>query len=346
MDKNSLPKIFLMILVVAIIYAVYRIFQPFLVEIIAATILVSIFYRPYEWLTKKLKNRRSLASFIMCLVVILIVIVPIVNLIIYGAQKSVEAYSETIRFVNEKNIELVVKNNIIEQAGVLGINAESVKNLILEFAKTSSNWLASGAASVVKGTTSFIISLIVIVFTMFFFFVDGKRMIEKLMLWTPLPNKYDKEIFKKFRDVSFFTVLSTFVTAGAQGLLGAIGFLAVGLPAFLPGIFMAFLSLIPYVGTLFVWLPVGIYLLAIGEIAKGIILIAWGAIVVSNADNIIRAYIIKGKAQVHPIFIIFSILGGIALFGFWGVILGPLLISLAVTILHIYELEYETVLEK
>lgn len=344
MEKNNLPKIFLLILLVAILYAVYRIFQPFLVEIIAATILVSIFYRPYEWLVKKLKGKRSIASFIMCLVVVLLVIVPTVNLIIYGAQKSIDAYNQTRVYLN--NNEEIIKVNIIRQADILGINVESVKDLIVETVKKSSDWLVSGSASLVKGTTSFIISLIVIVFTMFFFFVDGQRMVEKLMHWTPLPNKYDKEIFKKFRDVSFSTVISTFATAAAQGVIGGLGFLFVGLPAFLPGLFMAFLSLIPYVGTLFVWLPAGIYLLVEGKIVSGIFMLAWGAIVVSNSDNLIRAYLIKGKAQVHPIFIIFSILGGIALFGFWGVILGPLIISLAVTILHIYELEYETVLEK
>jgi predicted PurR-regulated permease PerM len=72
----------------------------------------------------------------------------------------------------------------------------------------------------------------------------------------------------------------------------------------------------------------------------------WGAAIVGVVDNLIRAYMIKGESSVHPIFIIFSILGGISLFGFWGVIFGPLIISIAVTILHIYELEYETVLEK
>ncbi len=346
MDKNNLPKIFLMVLVAAILYAVYRIFEPFLVEIIAATILVSIFYRPYEWLAKKLKGNRSAASFIMCLVIILIVIVPLVNLIIYGAQKSVEAYGQTLNYINSNNLEDTVRAGILEQANILGINADSVRNLVIELVKKSSNWLASGAASVVKGTTSFIVSLIIIVFTMFFFFVDGKNMVEKLMHWTPLPNKYDREIFKKFRDVSFSTVISTFATAAAQGLLGAIGFMIVGMPAFFAGIFMAFLSLIPYIGTAFVWAPVGIYLLIVGKIWQGVVLLLWGGIIVSNSDNLIRAYLIKGKAQVHPIFIIFSILGGISLFGFWGVILGPLIISLAVTILHIYELEYETVLEK
>jgi predicted PurR-regulated permease PerM len=109
---------------------------------------------------------------------------------------------------------------------------------------------------------------------------------------------------------------------------------------------MAFLSLLPYFGSGLVWFPVSIYLLVTGQIWQGIFLMAWGMALVGTIDNLIRAYLIKGKAQVHPIFVIFSILGGIILFGFWGIVFGPLFISLAVTILHIYEMEYESVLEK
>lgn len=346
MNKNYLPKAFLIILVIAIIFAVYKIFQPFLIELIVATILVSIFHRPYEWLAKKLKGRRSLASLLMCVFIVLLIIIPFVNLVIYGAQESVKAYNETVTFLNKTDVDGFIKFQILEKINLVGIDMESIKSVMLEASKSVSSWVASGAANFLVGTTNFIVSLVLMVFAMFFFFVDGQKMLEKVMLWTPLPNKYDREIFKKFRDVSYSTVISTFLTAAAQGFISAIAFVVTGLPAFIPSIFIAFLSLIPYIGSAFIWLPAGIYLLVVGKIWQGIFMILWGGIVVSNVDNLIRAYLIKGKAQVHPIFIIFSILGGISLFGFWGVIIGPLVISLAVTILHIYELEYETVLEK
>jgi len=104
---------------------------------------------------------------------------------------------------------------------------------------------------------------------------------------------------------------------------------------------MGFLSLLPYIGAGFVWFPAGIYLLFIGKIWQGVFLLIWGIFAVSMIDNVVRAYIIKGKAQIHPILIILSILGGISLFGFWGVFLGPLIISIAITVFHIYELEYK-----
>jgi predicted PurR-regulated permease PerM len=94
---------------------------------------------------------------------------------------------------------------------------------------------------------------------MFFFFVDGKKMLTRLMYLSPLPNKYDQEIFKKFRSVSFTIFISTFVAAIAQGVVGAIGFAIVGFPAFLAGVLVALLSLLPYIGSMVFYIPVGIY---------------------------------------------------------------------------------------
>lgn len=346
MEKQIVSKAFLIFLIIVIVYAVFRVFQPFIDEILVATILVSVFYAPYEYLTKKFKEHKRLAALVMCILVALLVILPLVNFIAYAAQRSIDGYGRTVEYINNIQVDSSRYGNYLDRFNTLGIGKETVKDVAVDVVKKVNDWLVGGATSFIKSTTGFFISLVLIIFTMYFFFVDGKNMIEKIMYWTPFPNKYDKEIFKKFRDVSYSTMISTFVTAFIQGLIGAIGFFVVGLPAFFAGIAMGLLALLPYIGSAFVWFPSGIYLLVVGKIWQGIFLLAWGAGVVSTIDNIIRAYIIKGKAQVHPIFIIFSILGGIALFGFWGIIFGPLIISLAVTVLHIYELEYGKLLEK
>jgi predicted PurR-regulated permease PerM len=347
MEKQSISKIFLIVLLIGILYACYLIFKPFLVEIIAAVILVTIFYAPYEWLVKKFKGRKNLAAFLMCVLISLLVIIPLANFMVYAAQESVEAYSGIVKKVNAyKWSGTALESGLIEKMNLIGIDSESFKNVLVDVTKKLSDWLVSGGTSFIKGTTNFIISIFIILFTMFFFFVDGKSMLEKIMYWTPFSNKYDKMIFSKFREVSKATIISTFVTAIAEGVIGAIGFMIIGQPAFFAGIAMGFLSLLPYFGATLIWLPFGIYLLAIGSIWQGVFLIIWGAALVGTVDNVIRAYMIKGKSSVHPIFIIFSILGGISLFGFWGIIFGPLIISIAVTILHIYEVEYEGVLER
>src|SRR3989339_194686 len=270
MPGSMLSKSFLMFCIVAILIICYKIFQPFLVIIIVATILATIFYHPYEQLVKILRGRKNIAAVIMCFLVAILVIVPIANFMVYTTQRSIDTYDITQRYLDEHDVPTTIKNKFWDKYNYLGLGGDTIKSALIEIAKKVNDWI----------------------------------------------------------------------------VIGTIGFMIVGMPAFFAGIAMAFLSLLPYIGAAFVWFPVGIYLIVIGKIWQGIFLFIWGAGVVAMVDNLIRAYIIKDKAQVHPIFIIFSILGGIALFGFWGVIFGPLVISLAVTVLHIYELEYESVLEK
>src|SRR6056297_1811563 len=307
MDK-IIRKGFLLIILAGVLYACYRVFEPFLVEILVAAILTSIFYRPYKWFSHKLGGSKKVASLITCLFVVLIVIVPLTNLLVFSAQESIGAYKEVSNFVEDLNFDQGTINRIMERGEeVLGISVDSLKGLIIEAAKRASNVLVQGATSFTKGTINFLVSLIIIIFTMFFFFVDGRKMADRIMDWTPLPNKYNQEIFKKFREVSYSTVLATFVTAIAQAIVAAIGFMIVGIPAFFLSILVAFFSLIPYLGSGVVWFPVGIYLLVTGQIWQGIFILVWGALIISFIDNLVRAYIIKGKSQAHPIFIIFSI---------------------------------------
>ncbi len=346
--EKAVGKGFVLLLLAGTLYACYLIFEPFLIELLVAAILTSIFYKPYQWLSRKLGGSRRIASFITCLFVVIIVIVPAINLIILAAQESIQAYQGVVEFFEDSESEEGFLGDLVLRAEeYTGISSENLRGFVVEGAGRISNVLVDGAAAFTKGTIGFIFSLVAIVFAMFFFFVDGERLARTMMKWTPLPNKYEKEIFKKFREVSRSTVLATFATAFAQGLAAGIGFVIVGVPAFFLSVITAFLTLIPYLGSFLVWGPVGAYLLLTGSIWQGIFILVYGALIINFIDNVVRAYVIsRGHSQAHPLFIIFSILGGIALFGFWGVIIGPLIISLALTIIHIYELEFKYLLDK
>jgi len=351
MTKNF-TKSFLILLVVAVLYVAYLIFEPFLIEIVVAAILASIFYTPFKRLSIFLKGRRNLAAILMCLFLVLVIIVPSAKLISYAGQKSITAYTATASFFADHSVTDVFETDFVKNSPLRFLNLdklnsgnEAFKSVILETSKNLSNTIIDGAAVVFKETTGFVVSLALIIITMFFFFVDGKKMLDRLMILSPLSNKHDEIIFRKFRKVSYTIFVSTFVAAIAQGVIGAIGFAIVGFPPFLAGVMIALLSLLPYVGSMIFYVPVGLFYLLSGDIWQGVFVLAWGMFVIGTIDNVIRAYMIKDEAEVNPIFVLFSILGGISLFGFWGVILGPLIIALMVTIFHIYELEFCSVLE-
>jgi len=351
MSKN-LTKPFLLILVALVIVACYFIFRPFLTEIFVAAILASVFYTPYLRFTKFLHGRKKLAAALMCVLLLVIIILPTIQLLAYTGQRSVIAYNATVVFFNEHNTNEIFQADFLNR-GVLGylhlssydLNNTTLQSTLLEIFKKSSNWLLDGATIALKGTTDFMVSLILVIIAMFFFFVDGQSMLKRLMRLSPLPDKYDQTLFLKFRGVSYKTFVSTFVAAIAQGIVGAIGFAIIGFPALLAGILVALLSLLPYIGAALFYVPMGIYYLLIGNIWQGIFILIWGTMVISTIDNVIRTYMVQGEAEINPIFVLFSILGGVVIFGFWGVVLGPLVVALAVTVLHIYELEFCDMLE-
>jgi len=351
MTKNF-TKSFLIILVVAVLIAAYLIFRPFLTEIFVAAILVSVFYKPFELLTKFLKGRRNLAAILMCLMLVLVIIIPVVKLISYAGQKSVGVYTATSTFFENNKAGEIFQNEIfttgalsILKLDTINLNNEAFQGTILEVSKKISNPFISGATVVFKETTKFVVSLVLIIMTMFFFFVDGGKILKRLMYLSPLSNKHDRIIFSKFRKVSYTIFVSTFVAAIAQGLVAALGFGIVGFPPLLAGVLVALLSLLPYVGSMIFYVPVGIFYLLSGDIWQGVFLLAWGFLIIGTIDNIIRAYMIMGDAEVNPVFVLFSILGGLSLFGFWGIVLGPLIIALMVTVFHIYEIEFCDVLD-
>lgn len=344
MKDKTLSKYFLIVLLISATLAILWLFRSFLVEIVISGVLASVFYRPFSKLSQFLGGRRKLAAFLMCLLLLIIVITPITLLLSFLGQKAPIAYVETTNFINNSSGH--IQDGILSKINFINFEDEKVKETIFEFTKKMSDWISAGAKEIIKQTTNFIISLFLILLTTFFFFIDGKKVLEKLKLWSPLPNKYDAEIYNKFREMSYTSMISTFVTAAFQGVIGGIGFLIVGLPAFYPGLLIGFFSLIPYIGSMIIYVPIGIYLILTGDVYRGVYVLLWGSVIIGNTDNLIRAWILKGKSKVNPIFIIFSLMGGIALFGFWGLVLGPLILSLTATIFHIYELEYDGSLEK
>lgn len=351
MNKNF-TKSFLIILVLAALYVAYLIFRPFLIEMFVAAILVSVFYTPFQKLTKAMKGRRNLAALIMCFFLLLVIIIPSIKLVSYASQKSVGLYASTLSFFESNNPGEIFQSDLFKTTPLsylnldkINLGSESFRGVILEVSKKISNLFISGATVVFKETSKFAVSLVLIILTMFFFFVDGVKMLNRIMYLSPLPNKHDKIIFNKFRKVSYTIFVSTFVAAGAQGLVGAIGFAIVGFPPLLAGLLISLLSLLPYVGSMIFYVPVAIFYFLSGDVWQAIFILAWGFFIIGTIDNVVRAYMIKDDAGVNPVFVLFSILGGLSLFGFWGIILGPLIIALMVTVFHIYELEFCDVLD-
>jgi len=226
MSKN-LTKPFLLVLVVLVLIACYFVYRPFLTEIFVAAILASVFYTPYKHFSRFLGGHNRLAAALMCLLLLVIVILPTVKLLAYAGDKSVDAYNATVAFFNTHDANDLLKMDFFNR-GVLSylnlsqydLHNQTLQTTLLDLLKQSSDWLLTGATIALEGSANFVISLALIIIALFFFFVDGQGMLDRLMALSPLPDRYNQEIFRKFRAVSYSTFFSNLVAALArvQGL--------------------------------------------------------------------------------------------------------------------------------
>lgn len=352
-ELKSLPTYFLLFLLVVALYFGYLIFRPYFAVIIMAAIFALIFHPVYNWLNEKLKDRPSVAAFLTVSAFVLIIIIPLINFFALLVRESIESYPLLEQSFSDENLSATFQNTLVfietfqDKFPFLEAATFDLKAILLDVSSSFTSFIVKNANVVIAGTTNFFISLFFMLITMYYLLKDGHEFMDRVMKLTPLPNKYDKKLFQKFKEVSKSTVISSLVTAVIQGILGGIAYAIVGLPATLfLAVATAIASLIPFVGTALVWVPVAIILFVSGNVFSAVFLIIWGIVIIGLSDNLIRTKLIQSQANIHPLLVFFSIFGGISLWGFLGIIFGPLVLAIILTVLHIYELEYDHILEK
>lgn len=349
--KNYLAKVFLLLIIAGTAILFYLIFKPFLVTILSAATLATIFYPLYAWLFKKLKNRASLTAILSTLIVIVLVLIPLALIFLYFTQEAISGINYLSGLIKEGYFDQFLQPGFwqdIQQQyfSNLPITTEDLKtNLNSAITKIGNFLLARGSvyvASIGRG----IMNLLILVLCLFYFFRDGKRFLVRIMQLTPLKNQYDQLLFSKWKEVSYSSLLGILLAALAQMVVSGIAYAIIGLPVILFSVLSGFFSLIPLVGPTIVWLPTAIVLFLLGKTWQALFLIIWGLLIVGTVDNLVKTYVIKGKAQIHPLLIFLSVIGGLMAFGFIGIIIGPVILSIFLTLLQIYKIEFAKELEK
>ena len=183
----------------------------------------------------------------------------------------------------------------------------------------------------------FALGMVILILSVYFFLVDGPKMIRTLMRLSPMDNNYERRLLVEFDRTSRAVVLASVLSALAQGVLAAFGFWLTGFESvILLFLLTSMMSLVPFLGAVSVWLPCALWLgLVEQRWAAAIFLAAYGSMLVSNIDNVIKMYVLHGRSALHPLFALLSVFGGLKVFGPIGVLIGPMVVVFLQTLLEI-----------
>lgn len=346
--KNYNVYFFFAVLIGVTVLA-YFIIKPFLVPFLIAAILAHLFSPVYRFFLKFFRSA-GLSSVLACFLIVLIIVLPILavlSLVVNEIQGIVDNFSQNPeaakKIIGElaRNLSALPFLNSIEPDKI--ISQETIVSAIKAFSQNALTILQG----TYKGVVHFIFVTFVMFFSLFYLFIDGKKLVKKIMQLSPLQDKYESILIDKFNSITRATIKGTTLIAIVQGFLGGVLFAATGVASpVLFGILMTISSVIPSIGSGLVWLPVGVAMMLLGHTTEGIIILLAGALVISTIDNFMRPKLVGRDTQMHPLLILFSTLGGIALFGISGFIIGPIMISLLVALWDIYALEFKAQLEQ
>jgi predicted PurR-regulated permease PerM len=322
--------------------------RQFLMAIFLAGIFSALSYPLYRRFESWFRGRRSLASIATLLLIVFVVLLPLGGLLGIITAQAIKVGEAVKPWVEQQLAEPDAISNALKSIPFFD-KIEPYRNLILkkagEMVGGISGFLINRLRSVTFGTVNFLFMLFIMLYTMFFFLMDGSKLIEKMLYYLPLEDSDERRMLDKFTSVTRATLKGTAVIGLLQGVLAGAAFAVVGIQsAVFWGAIMAVLSFIPGIGSALVWGPAVIILAATGHLAKAIGLGVFCAAVVGSIDNLLRPILVGRDTQMHELMILFGTLGGIVMFGVVGVIIGPIIAALFVTVWEIYGVAFKDVL--
>ncbi len=313
-------------------FVVWQIMEPFLSPLALSIIIVTICHPLYSKLRKYMpRQNKSLAALLSTLVVVLGIVLPLTLL-------SSMIVREIVGFYQDLDT-----GNLSIEANLLTIET-LVQSFIPDFhfdlanqLKMNAAWLTGNIGAIFAGTLSTIFVFFIALIGSFYFFRDGEDFLQVLIKASPLPDHEDKIIFDRMARAVRAVATGTILVAIIQGTLVATGFALFGIDrAVLWGSLASMGALMPGIGTSIVTAPAVVYLFATGELVDAVGLLVWSTLIVGLVDNLIGPYLIGRGNNLHPFIVLISVLGGISLFGPIGFVIGPVVVTLFLVLLEIY----------
>lgn len=334
-------RVFGLITFAVLAYLVVRILTPFAVPIMWGALLAFMLYPLHEKLTRKRGN--NVSAGVLTLVTFLTVVGPLFFFGLVVVRQATDLLTQFQAKAADRNlpaVQLVLEFKpvqlLLEKAEAFtSLSKDQVLKNVTDAAQDALQSVASLSTRVVVGAADIVSKFGLTLFLLFFLLRDGKAMLEQGIRLVPMTRARKEDLTQTLGAVTRAVVLGTSITAVVQGTLLGIGFAIAGLPSPLVfGVLGAVASLIPVVGTALIWVPAVLTLFAQGQTGWAIFLILWCVVLVAGSDNVVRPLIISGNSGASTLLVFVGILGGVGVFGFAGIFMGPLVLTLVQTLLE------------
>ncbi|MDT3313911.1 AI-2E family transporter [Pseudomonas sp. rhizo66] len=335
MNEKSLQFKSLTVLLLLVTVAFIWILLPFYGAVFWAVILGIVFAPMQRRLQAKFGWERNLTSLCTLSICLVIAILPVIILSVLLVQEGATVYKN----IESGELDIAAYlaqfkhslppyfQHLLDRFGMGELNG--LREKIVKSAMQGSQVLASQAFSFGQGTFEFVVSFFIMLYLLFFFLRDGAELARKVRTAVPLEEGHKRRLQLKFNRVVRATVKGNLVVAVTQGALGGAIFWFLDIPsALLWAVLMGFLSLLPAVGAGIVWAPVAVYFLLSGMIWQGVVLGLFGVFVIGLVDNVMRPILVGKDTKMPDYMILISTLGGLAVFGLNGFVIGPLIAAL------------------
>lgn len=335
-----------LLLLLLVSLAFILLLKPFFNAIFWACVIGILFFPLNQRLVRKWQ-RPNVAALATLGITMLVAVVPALFIIASFVQEGAEIYQRIqsgeinpAQYVERIRDGLPAVQQFTER---FNIDLTTVKEQLSNAAISLSQFAASNAVQIGQNTLQFFVSLGLMLYVAFFMLRDGNRLTDLLIRALPIGDDRERQLFRKFTEVTRATIKGNLVVAAIQGSLGGIVFAILGIPgAVLWGVVMTVLSLIPVVGAGLIWVPVAIYLFAIGNWGEALVLTGFGALVIGLVDNVLRPILVGRDTKLPDYLVLLSTLGGFVLFGINGFVIGPLVAALFVAFWQIFMQEFNT----
>ncbi len=349
MDKRTLSKVFLLVLLGATVLLL-RLFWTYISAIVLALLIASAFFPLYTRLRRLLKDRAQPASLLMCLLIAVILIIPVGGFVGTLSNEAFDFYKRTHTLVSISNLDQLIHGDSVwaqrfrKAASAVGVELDlaALNRLAAAVGTHVGLFLSRQIRSVASNLLSFLIHFFLMLLVIFYLFRDGDRLKDYISELLPFPLSQQELVVNKFREMGRAVILGNGVSGIIQGVLAGIGFALSGLGSpFLWGTVAAFMAFLPIVGASIVFLPGTAILLIQGQAGTALVFLVYNVCYSALIEYVAKPRLIGKGMRMNPLLVFIGVIGGLKLFGILGVVYGPLIMTIFLTLAEIYRLEYK-----